>query len=89
MGFFRRMTRKLKRDERYINMIGRTFWPCLILSIGWWMLWVADTRFSGFRKEPIQVRDTIINDIDTCKETSVENSQTIREDTIKKDSVSN
>jgi len=89
MGFFRRMTRKLKRDERYINMIGRTFWPCLILSIGWWMLWVADTRFSSFRKEPIQVRDTIINDIDTCKETSVENSLTIREDTIKKDSVSN
>ena len=87
MGFFRRFTRKIKRDERYINWIGRTFWPCLILTIGWWMLWMADTRYLGFRKEPIQVRDTILKDTDTIQAAGVENTQFIHEYIHGKDSV--
>ena len=87
MGFFHRLARKFKRDEKFINMIGRTFWPCLILSIGWWMLWVADTSYSGFRKQPVQVHDINNNNTDPIETFDIDNSVTINEDTSRIDTV--
>ena len=46
MGIISRWSRKLRREEKYVNIFGRFFWSSMILAIGWGMLWTADTRFS-------------------------------------------
>ena len=80
MGFFRRLTRKLKRDEKYINIASSMFWPTVILSMGCWMLWMANTRYSGFRKDPRQVSKEVMYDTDTFNAPEEGNFMTIKED---------
>lgn len=47
MGIISRWSRKIQRNEKYVNIFGRFFWSSMILAIGWGMLWTADTRFSS------------------------------------------
>ena len=47
MGIFRRWSRKMQKEEKYVRFFWSCFWSLFIFTIGWWLLWIADTQNYG------------------------------------------
>ena len=62
MGIINRWSRKIMRNEIYVNIFGRFFWSSMILAIGWGMLWTADTQFSIKEGGFTMTSNTILKD---------------------------